>query len=360
MKHSFILAGLAATKTLAHPGMDRVLSEIQARDDVLLEGTSTDLIGDLQDGALTPVGELIKSILQGASAIADDATYTTADSLGTETCKKDTCCVWVHVVNEMKNIFQDSQGCTDLARAAIRQGFHDAATWDKHSGYGGADGSLLLSDELSRPDNSGLAEIGAQTMLWYNKYKKYGTSMADIIQLGALSAVVSCPGGPRIKAFVGRKDNSRAGPTGRLPNPFQDAKSLIDMFAAKTFTASDLIALVGAHTASRQRFVDPTRARTPQDSTPAKWDTKYYSETLQSHNNSILVFPSDRNLATYSSTKAQWNKFAGSGGQKAWNPVSISLFPCVDVMMSRMVCADKHVIPGIRLSLLPNESAWRV
>ncbi|KAK7753591.1 hypothetical protein SLS62_004449 [Diatrype stigma] len=327
MKSSLILISFIATQSLAHPSMNRILAEIQARDDVLLGTTSTTLIGDLamlEDTSLTTSGVAIKSVLEGSSATADSSTYGAPGSLGSDACKKDTCCVWRYVVDEMVKSFQNSNGCTDLARGAIRQGFHDAATWDKNSAYGGADGSLLLSDEMTRGDNRGLEDIAAQTKSWYNKYKQYGTSMADMIQVGALTAIVSCPGGPRIRNFIGRKDNSKAGPTGKLPQFYQDAKTLIDLFAAKTFTASDLIALVGAHSTAKQKFVDPARSGASQDSTPNTWDTKYYSETLTSNNKTILVFPSDRNLATYSSTKAQWNTFAGSGGQQAWRPVSVT------------------------------------
>jgi hypothetical protein len=53
-------------------------------------------------------------------------------------------------------------GCTDLARAAIRFAFHDAATFSTKLPFyapaaGGADGSLLLSaNEINRADNAGL------------------------------------------------------------------------------------------------------------------------------------------------------------------------------------------------------------
>ena len=354
MKLSYVVTGFVASRALAHPSMDRVLVEIQARDDYLLETRSTTLLGDLAGlaaSALTSSGDAIKGILQGGStAVAGTSTYPSTPALGSDACKKDTCCVWKYVVDEMKTSFQDSDGCTDLARGAIRQGFHDAATWDKDSTYGGADGSLLLSDELSRRDNLGLQEIGAKTMTWYNKYKQYGAGMADMIQVGALTAVVSCPGGPRIRNFVGRKDNSQAGPTGKLPNPFQSAQSLIDMFTAKTFTANDLVALIGAHTASKQKFVDTSRSGTPQDSTPGKWDTKYYSETLSSDNSTILVFPSDRNLATYSATKDKWNTFAGSGGQQAWRPVGLYLSS-----HTLEFATNKFVSLGICISVFSDE-----
>ncbi|RYP78755.1 hypothetical protein DL771_000422 [Monosporascus sp. 5C6A] len=299
MKLCLLTIGLLATQTLAHPGMDRLLAEIQARDDVLVEGRSTSLMGDLLGGNLTPVGRSIGNILQGGSAIVDGGTYKAPGPLGS-------------------NAYP--------ARGAIRQGFHDAGTWDQDSPYGGADGSIVFSDELSRIENRGLEQIVARTRAWYDKYRQYGAGMADLIQAAALTAIVSCPGGPRIPLYVGRKDDRRAGPTQKLPSPFQDAQSLIDLFAAKTFTASDLVALLGSHTASRQRFVDRARAGAAQDSSPNTWDNKYYSETLSSDNRTIFVFPSDRNLATYSATSAQWNIFARPGGNAAWKPAFASAY----------------------------------
>ncbi|CAJ2505781.1 Uu.00g131750.m01.CDS01 [Anthostomella pinea] len=326
MKPSTLLMGLCATQALAMPGMESAMAEIQARDDFFLEARSTDLLGDLIGGVLTAVGNIIKAILQGSSAVGDGATYTAPGSLGSDACKNDALCAWSYIVKDMSTAFVGAVGCTDAARGAIRQGFHDASTWDKNSPYGGADGSLLLSDELTRPENRGLGAIGDQTKAWYNTYNQYGLSMADIIQTAAKVAVVSCPGGPRIRAFAGRRDDSRAGPTDMLPSPFQDAQSLIDLFVAKTFSAADLIALLGAHSTSKQNFVDPSRAGTPQDSDPGVWDTRFYSETLTSDNTTILVFPSDRNLATFSQTRAQWNSFAGAGGQIRWAPAFASAY----------------------------------
>ncbi|KAI1341040.1 peroxidase manganese-dependent 1 [Xylariaceae sp. FL0016] len=326
MKTSALLTGFLASQALAHPGMGRVMAEIKARDDFNLEGRSTDLIGDLKNGTSTSVGNTIKSILQGASAISTGGSYTAPGPLGSDACSKDPLCLWSYVVKDLSSAFVDANGCTDAARGAIRLGFHDAATWDKDSTYGGADGSIVLSDELSRRENRGLAAIGAQTKGWYDKYHPYGAGMADIIQTSAIVATVSCPAGPRIKAYVGRKDNPTAGPTGKLPSPFQDAQSLIDLFAAKTFSASDLVALVGAHSSSKQFFVDPARAGAPQDSTPGTWDTKFYGETLKGDNKTILIFPSDKNLATYSATKAQWNVFAGAAGPATWGPAYASAY----------------------------------
>lgn len=325
MKTSTLFLASAAAPVFAHPGMDRVVAEIQARDDFILESRSTSLLGDLLSGILTPIGQLISDILQlTTSPIAADpsGSYKPPGALGSNACTKDPLCVWSYVANDMWSSFTDASGCTNSARGAIRLGFHDAGAWDKDSAYGGADGSILLTDELSRSDNHGLEEIGALTKKYYTTYHPYGAGMADIIQLGAIVATVACPGGPRIRAFAGRKDNARAAPTGKLPLPAQDAPALIELFQKKTFTASDLVALLGAHSTAKQRFVDPSRAGAALDSTPGVWDTKFYGETLAGDNATVFILHSDKALSGYAATKAQWKLFAGALGQAAWNPVS--------------------------------------
>ncbi|KAI8947618.1 peroxidase [Xylaria longipes] len=322
MKACAVLLVCSASQALAHPGMNRVLAEIQARDDFVLGARSDVLLGDLLSRALTGVGETIKDILQlGDSAIDNGSgSYKPPGQLGSDACNSDPLCLWYYVATQMWGDFADANGCTDSGRGAIRQGFHDAGAWDVDSAYGGADGSLLLSDELSRSENRGLQEIGELTKTYYSTYHPHGAGMADIIQLGAIVGTVACPGGPRIRAFVGRNDNSRAAPTGKLPLPSMDAPTLINLFTQKTFTASDLVALVGAHTAAKQRFVDPSRANAALDSDPQIWDASFYSETLTGNNKTFFILHSDKALATYSATKAQWNAFAGSSGQSQWSP----------------------------------------
>ncbi|KAI1149985.1 peroxidase [Nemania diffusa] len=322
MKISTFVLSCTATQALAYPGMHKALAEIQARDDYILSARSTALIGDVASGSLTPVGKTIKAILQ----LTEDSTapsggaYTPPGPLGSSACSKDPLCLWHYVATTMWGDFADTNGCTDLGRGAIRQGFHDAAAWDVTSAYGGADGSLLLTDELSRSENNGLAQIAAQTKTYYSTYHPYGAGMADIIQLGAIVGAVACPGGPRIRAFVGRTDNPTPAPPNKLPSVSSDAPTLISLFAQKTFTASDLVALVGAHTAATQRFVDPARAGAPLDTDPQIWDASFYGETLTGDNKTFFILHSDKALATYSTTQALWHTFAGSAGQALWSP----------------------------------------
>jgi hypothetical protein len=88
--------------------------------------------------------------------------------LGSPACAKDTCCTWKYIADEMVAKFKGpSFRCNAFARGAVRLGFHDAAAWKKGLTFGGADGSILLTDELNRPINKGLEEIAAVTKQWY-------------------------------------------------------------------------------------------------------------------------------------------------------------------------------------------------
>jgi L-ascorbate peroxidase len=83
--------------------------------------------------------------------------------------------------------------------------------------------------------------------------------------------------------------------------------------ADKGFSPADTAALVGAHSVSRQQFVDANRANTPQDSTPGIADVAFYNETLNPPEN-VLVMQSDSNLANDPATSPTWNSFIGQQG----------------------------------------------
>ena len=310
----------------AHPGMGDTMAAMRREANKAKRAESKQLIGDLRtlkDSQLTPIGKDIKSILldqlDAESNVID--TSIPAGSLGSSACKADLCCVWKWISYEMTAKFNGTSGrCNKFARQAVRLGFHDAGVWFNTSTYGGADGSILLSDEISRSDNNGLAAIATQMQSWYKKYSPYGVSMADLIQMGANVATVVCPLGPRIRSFIGRKDNSRAGPTGLLPGHTDSADTLIKLFAAKTIDAHDLVALVGAHTTSQQHFVDTARDGDPQDSTPGEWDVNFYSETTGTAAPRVLKFASDINLSKDPRSKGEWAEFSSpSNGQNHWN-----------------------------------------
>ena len=325
---SYALLALPSLST-AHPGMDSTMASVRREANKVKRADSKLLIGDLKtlkDSQLTPLAKDIKAILldqlSAESSIIDNSIP--AGALGSAACKADLCCVWKWISYEMTAKFNGTSGrCTKLARQAVRLGFHDAGAWSNTSAYGGADGSILLTDEISRADNNGLSAIADQTKAWYTKYAPHGASMADLIQMGATVATVVCPLGPRIRSFVGRRDNARAAPTGLLPGHTDSADALLKLFAAKTIDAHDLVALVGAHTTSQQHFVDPARAGDPQDSSPGVWDVKFYPETTASSNSiapRVLKFQSDVNLSKDPRSAGEWREFSSpADGQEHWN-----------------------------------------
>ncbi|UZP35379.1 hypothetical protein NXS19_003195 [Fusarium pseudograminearum] len=178
------------------------------------------LIGDLStvsDKSLTSVGRDIKKILQGNGNPTSRERYFGCPSMNTPQCKRDTCCVWQYISNELQERFRGEAGrCTRWARYAVRIGFHDAGTWSLKTASqgGGADGSIILANELTRGENKGLEQIGAYYQTIYDKYhNSYGftqVTMADLIQMGSNIAAVTCPLGPRVRSFVGRKDSTKA------------------------------------------------------------------------------------------------------------------------------------------------------
>jgi manganese peroxidase len=50
-------------------------------------------------------------------------------------------------------------------------------------------------------------------------------------------------------------------------------------FQAQGFSAQDLAALIGSHTAAKQFNTDPSKVGAPEDSTPGIWDILYYVQS---------------------------------------------------------------------------------
>jgi hypothetical protein len=129
-------------------------------------------------------------------------------------------------------------------------------------------------------------------------------------------AIVTCPGGPRVQTYIGRKDSNTPAPEGLLPDVNAPAASLFALFRAKGFDEVGLAALLGAHSTSTQFNVDPSHAGSPQDSTPGIWDVKYYGQTLKPPAG-VTVFPSDAKLAQYAGVGKEFKGFVDNQGK--WN-----------------------------------------
>jgi manganese peroxidase len=234
--------------------------------------------------------------------------------------------IWRTISKDLTTSFLSGGECTDLARGAIRYAFHDAATFSQKlpsfpPASGGADGSLLLNgEEIGRAENRGLEEYHGFITGKFAQYKSRGVGAADLVQFAGNHAVVSCPGGPTVRTLIGRTDSSQAAPAGLLPaggGPGSDHNTLFQLFVDKGFSAVDLAALIGAHTTSKAFAQPQLPVGAPQDSTPGKWDVRYYSETYNPPPG-ISRFPSDINLSNPNTTVGmEFKKFVNNQGR--WN-----------------------------------------
>ncbi|KAI9158250.1 Versatile peroxidase [Paramyrothecium foliicola] len=359
MRASIVSVAVALVANIgvsSHPGIGDVLNDIK-----LVESKqSAELIGDLidlPDAELTATGRSVKAILLGGGKPQEFfQSYHNVPDRDSEACAQDTCCIWKHIADEMRDSMIGTAGrCNNFARAAIRMAFHDAGTWSKKTGRaGGADGSILLAGECeTRRSNNGLHHICAQMRIWYEKYKAYGVTMADMIQMSATVGTVVCPLGPRIRSYVGRKDSSVPSPEGTLPGPKASADEILAKFADKTISAAGIVALLGSHTTSQQHHVEPTRKGDPQDSTPGVFDTRYFQETLDPNApKRVYKIQSDINLANDPRTNAIWKSFSSPiVGQIRWNEayareyIRLSLLGVYNI---NELTDCTHALPSIR------------
>ncbi|CAI6341375.1 unnamed protein product [Periconia digitata] len=225
--------------------------------------------------------------------------------------------IWGTISKDLTSRFLTNGQCNPDARAAIRAVFHDCGAWNTAQGAtGGCDGSLALAPgEIDRDENKGLANIISTLK---NLASQYKVGVADMIVFAGNHAIVTCPGGPRVQTWIGRKDSTTPAPNGLLPDVNAPAADLSALFTAKGFSDRDLAALLGAHSTSNQFNFDTSTSNVgkPQDSTPGIWDVKYYSETLNPPQG-VVVFPSDSKLAKYAGVGKEFSGFVNNAGK--WN-----------------------------------------
>ncbi|KAE8825271.1 hypothetical protein HRS9139_08381 [Pyrenophora teres f. teres] len=213
--------------------------------------------------------------------------------------------VWSQISKTLTEQFLGNGQCTDAARAAIRASFHDCFN-------GACDGSLILANECSNIENRGMERLCSNLA---NVATQTKVGVADLIQFAAAHAVKTCPGGPTVPIKVGRQDSNTPGALGVLPGPNVPGDTLVRSFASKGFSPIDLAALVGAHTAAKQRHSNPSKPGTSLDSTVGTWDNKFYSETKRG--SAPFTLPSDKNIANHPATAIPFTTFAVSKG--AWD-----------------------------------------
>ncbi|KAE9975859.1 hypothetical protein BLS_002365 [Venturia inaequalis] len=232
----------------------------------------------------------------------------TANIYPTTTNTNSSCpAVWTFISKELTTLFVGNGQCTDDARSAIRAVFHDCFP------QGGCDGSLaLFTEEVTRTENAPMQPTMNKLKALAGKYK---VSVADMLMFAGSHAVISCPGGPVTKTYIGRKDATAPAPVGQLPATNVSAAEAKWHFAAAGFSSQDLAALIGSHSASRQFNTDLTKVGAAQDNTPGFWDILYYAQLIKK--NAPFTFISDSNLLADSSTGSFMTTF--SNNKNAWD-----------------------------------------
>lgn len=266
---------------------------------------------------------VLAALRASASTISVRQTNTTDDDSGITTVadNKNPVCLPFYAVRDaiMGGLFHGR--CNDLARASVRLAFHDAGTFSlqrQAAGLpnGAADGSLLVDPtEVLRADNNGLqAIVAGLTPL----PTQLNVSPGDVLHLAGVLGVLACPGGPVVNYLVGRTPPKNIAPEGLLPSPDDPVAKLVARFADLGFGVRETMALIGAHTAGKQRFVSLAKANSSFDSTVDIWDVRFYRET-QSNTTLAGTFKlnSDVNFSRDPTTSKDFNRFVGK--QDSWS-----------------------------------------
>lgn len=195
---------------------------------------------------------------------------------------------WVSVISGCEAACRyEKRLCNFYVRAAA----HDSLSVSE--GFGGADGSLLLTDdELRRSENNydNFAFLLSKNALALAK--KYDTSVADIVAVcGAVATEFL--GGPKIiksdhnqPFLVGRHDRTVPNPTNALAPANMNTTEFSVFSKTKNLTIEEMTALMGSHTLLDEKgclnkdntYCDPTTSNC-KDILIYDWSNIYYKET---------------------------------------------------------------------------------
>lgn len=183
-----------------------------------------------------------------------------------------------------------------LCNFYIRAAAHDSLSISE--GYGGADGSLLLTeDEIKRSENNydNFAFLLSKNALALAQ--KFDTSVADIIAVcGAVA--VEFQGGPKIIKFdsvepflVGRYDKTEPNPARSLAPANMNTTGFEKFAISRGFTIDEMTALMGSHSLldekgclmANNKYCNPKKSPC-NNIMMYQWSNIYYRETCTGKN----------------------------------------------------------------------------
>jgi hypothetical protein len=225
----------------------------------------------------------------------------------------------------VNNVFQGI--CGQLSHKAIRIAFHDAIGFSTTANFGnGADGSIIkFPEERQYTSNLGFDGIVGKLKPVADQFN---VSYGDIIAFSSSVALTMCPGAPRVKTFVGRPDATTPAPDFTIPSAFQPVEGILARMADAGFSPDEVVALLASHSVAAQDRVDTTVPGSPLDSTPDRFDSQIYLETLLKgtaypgkgpHFGEVksplpgeLRLQSDAAIARHAKTACTWQGFVGN------------------------------------------------
>ncbi|KAF5370754.1 hypothetical protein D9758_002111 [Tetrapyrgos nigripes] len=199
---------------------------------------------------------------------------------GVHTASNAACCALFPIVDLLESDLFDGGECGEEVHESLRLTFHDAIGFSPTKGGGGADGSIIVFDEIETlfHANGGIDEI-VDAQRQFMQDNNVTLSPGDFIQLAGAVGVSNCPGAPRLNFFMGRPPPKAASPDGLIPEPFDTVDAILARFADAGFSMPEVIALLASHSVAASDHVDATIPGTPFDSTPGIFDSQFFIET---------------------------------------------------------------------------------
>ncbi|KAJ7577804.1 manganese peroxidase 1 precursor [Mycena floridula] len=194
-----------------------------------------------------------------------------------QTTQNAACCALFPVIDMIQEELFDGGECGEEVHESLRLTFHDAMGFSPSKGGGGADGSIIIFDEIETAfhANGGIDDIvDVQTPF----IARSGLTPGDFIQLAGAVGVSNCPGAPRLNFLFGRPNATAPSPDLLLPEPFDTVTSILARFADAGFNPAEVVALLASHSIAAADSVDPSIPGTPFDSTPGLFDTQFFIE----------------------------------------------------------------------------------
>lgn len=214
------------------------------------------------------------------------------------------------VENEVRGKLRELFDSTPCMPIMVRLAWHDAGTFNKEDGTGGATSSIRLKPETDHAANAGLRK--AIELLEPIKKEFPDIGYADLYQLASVVAI-EYSGGPKIPFRFGRKDATKSEdttPDGRLPDGDKRMGHLRSIFYRMGFTDKEITVLSGAHTLGRAHK-DRSGFDGPWTHEPIKFDNTYFKEILKENPDpDLLRLESDLALLDQPDTKALVENYA--------------------------------------------------